>query len=151
MVYCTQDVAVSTVDFEGALPGMTHYFAAAKRHHLGMLEMEILSEEEAAGTNFDNPLPTESIDVENTSTLAKEMGVSQKQFMANQKAVLREAEKSKQAKAAQELKQLEQAVPELSIGSQRVAFEKENKELKLAKRSSLYPGQSQPTTVVNRK
>ena len=61
-----------------------------------------------ASVDYKNkPHPTDSIDFGNTSTLAKEMGI---QLMADQKAVLREAEKSK---AAQELKQ--EAVPDQSI------------------------------------
>ena len=123
MVYCTQDVAVSTRDFEGALPGMTHLFAAAKNHHLflpgiGEVAGSNVGEEEVAGSNVDKPHPTDCIDVENTSILAKERRVSKMQLMASQKAVLQEAEKSKQA---QELKQL-----------------KHNK-TKIAKRSSLPP------------
>ena len=71
MVYCTQDVAVSRCNFEGAMPGMTYLFAAAKHHYLFIPEIgAILSEEEAAGTNVDKPHPTDSIDV------AKEMGIS---------------------------------------------------------------------------
>lgn len=119
-VYCTQDVVVSTIDFEGALPGMTYLFSAPKKHHLIMPEVAILSEEEAAGTSVDhqnNPHHTESIDIENTSILAKRMGMSEKQLMASQKAVLEEAEKSKKEKAAQELKLLEQALPDQSGGS----------------------------------
>jgi len=69
------------------------------------------------------------------------MGVSKKQLLANQKAIRKEAEKSKQAK---ELEQLKQAVPDQSVDvvMQRAAlqaFEKENNEMKMAKRSSLPP------------
>jgi len=144
MVYCTQDVSVTTIDFEGALPGMTYLFSAPKKHHLIMPEVSILSEEEAAGTSVDRQSKPENIDVANTSILAKEMGMSKKQLMATQKAVLKEAEKSKQVKAAQELEQLKQAVPDQSVNvdSQRFAlqaFEKDNNEMKIAKRPSLPP------------
>ena len=134
---------MSTVDFVGAIPGMTYLFSAPKNHRLTLPEVAILSEEEDAGTSVDHknkPHPTDSIDVEGTSVLAK--GMSQKQLMAYQKAVLSEAEKSKQVKAAQELEHIKQAVPDVSIGSQTAAlqaFEKENNEAKVAKRSSLPP------------
>lgn len=138
---------MSTVDFEGAIPGMTYLFSAPKNRRLILPEVAILSEEEAAGTSVDQPHHTESIDVENTSILAKDMGMSAKQLMATQQAVLKDAEKSKQAKAAQELEQLKQAVPDQSVNvdSQRVAlqaFEKEKNELNAAKRSS-YPPRSE--------
>ena len=68
MVYCTQDVAVRTRDFEGAMPGLTRVFPAAKHHYLFIPEIGAI--EEAAGTNVDKPHPTDSIDV------AKEMGIS---------------------------------------------------------------------------
>ena len=147
MVYYTQDVAVSTIDFEGAIPGMTYLFSGPRNRHdrLVMPEVAILSEEEAAGDSVDHqkkPPSTEKIDIENTSILAKEMGVSKKQLLANQKAVLREAEKSKQAKATQGLDQLKQAVPDQSVNldHQRVAalqaFERDDK---VSKRSSLPP------------
>jgi len=141
------DVAVSTVDFEGALPGMTYTFSAPKNRRLMMPDTAILSEEEAAGTSVDHqnkPHHTENIDIENTSILAKNMGMSKKQLMASQTAVLKEAEKSKKEKAAQELKLLEQALPDQSVNLDRQraafqAFEKENNEAKVAKRSSLPP------------
>jgi len=122
---------------------MTYLFSAPKNHRLLIPEIAILSEEEAAGTNADRANLTESIDVENISILAKEMGMSKMQLIASQKAVLKEAEKSRQAKAAQELEQLKQAAPDPSVdfSMQRAAlqaFEKEN-DLNAAKRSSYSP------------
>ena len=146
-VYYTQDVAVRTVDSEVAFPGMTYLFSAPKNHHLMMPEVAILSEEKVTGTSVEHqskPHLTEEIDVENTSILAKEMGVSLKQLMANQKAAL------KVAKEAQELKQLERAVPDLNIDDQKAAlyaFEREKNETKVTKRSEgnahLHPGTPQ--------
>jgi len=68
-----------------------------------MPEVAILSEEEATGTSVhhqNKPHPTESIDLEDTSVLAKDMGMSNKQPIATQMAILKEAEKSKQVKEA---------------------------------------------------
>jgi len=82
---------VSTIDFEGAIPGMIYLFSTPKNRRLLMPEVAILSEEEATGTSVDQqnkPHHTEYIDVENTSILAKEMGMSKKQLMATQEAAV---------------------------------------------------------------
>ena len=81
MIYFAQDVAVNAADFDGAMPGMTYLVVAAKNHHLFLPETTILSEEEATGANDgqqNKPRPPENIDVENTTALAKEMGVLDK-------------------------------------------------------------------------
>ena len=82
---------------------MKYLFPAPKYRRLLMPEVAILSEEEAAGTRVhhqNKPHHTESIDVEGTSVLAKDMGMSKKQLIATQMAILKEAEKSKQVKEA---------------------------------------------------
>lgn len=82
---------------------MTYLFPAPTNHRLLMPEVAILSEEEVTGTSVhhqNKPHHTESIDVEGTSVLAKDIGMSKKQLMATQVAILKEAEKSKQVKEA---------------------------------------------------
>ena len=136
---------MSQANFEGYWPGMTYLFNATKNHHLFLSETAILSEEEAVGANDgqqNKPHPPENIDVDNTAALAREMGISEKALLDNQKAALRQAELTKQAR---ELEQLKRAIPNesLQLDEQKAAlhaYEAERMGRMQEKRGSLPPG-----------
>ena len=110
---------MSGSEFEDFIPGMTYLFNAAKNRQLFLPETTILGEEEATGANDgqqNKPRPPENIDVENTAALAREMGVSAKTLLENQKTALREA------KLAKEAHKIEQVIPEESLHRQQAAF-----------------------------
>ena len=136
---------MSQTAFEDSWPGMTYLFAAAKNHYLFLAETAILNEEEATGANDgqrDKPRPPENIDVDNTAALAREMGISEKALLDDQKATLREAELTKQA---QDLKKIKQAMPDESLQLEKQkaalhAYEAKHIGRMQEKRGSLPPG-----------
>ena len=137
-LYCTQDVAVYTSDFEDCIPGMTYLFAVTKNHHLFLPETTVLNEEEVIGHSDRQQNKPCSPDVENTAALAREMGILSK----NQKAALQQAELTK---VAQDLKKIKQAMPDesLQLEEQRAAlhaFEAEHMGRMQEKRGSFPPG-----------
>ena len=136
---------MSQAAFEGSWPGMTYLFNATKNHHLFLPETTILSEEEATGANDgqrDKPHPPQNIDVDNTAALAREMGVSEKALLDDQKAALRQAELTKHA---QDLKKIKQAMPDESLQLEKQkaalhAYEAEHMGRMQEKRGPLPPG-----------
>ena len=86
-----QDTVVVRGDFPKALTGITHLFNAKPAHRLVIPEERVFREEVV-----DSHKPsTKDIDLSNPVPVAQEFGMTERQRMAEQKRILKEAEETK--------------------------------------------------------
>ena len=131
-----------TNDFAKALTGVSQLFRATPGHRLVVPEQFVFREDLA---NTRKP-PAQDFDLSNPAAAARELGMSERQFVAEQKRVLKEAEekkkkedkarkaeekrnKGKNEKTDSELEQVKNAVEEtINVTAQKAAIEAFNKE-----------------------